>query len=271
MSKHFALRQGVLLMQPTRQMLNSGKGLWDVNKLLLDDVSSEAFHKKSHELVYQPARQGDKPIIQYRTFTKPISRLFGVFPCQLRFKQSKCLWCPFIIDTGAPASFLHEKTLEMLVGGTVKEDVVDGLVAGTVVNMKVNQAVGRQKLAYLNLLGIDFLQEAIDSLPNAMVTLIHEKSVASAVKPIVWVKLLAHGEDPVNPSSSVAFTVLPATNNVDGLKKAVKALIPEKLVGVAVVDLKVYAYDARKGEWKLQNPDADVHSNDIDAVYHVQS
>ena len=139
MSKHFALSQGVLLMQPdffhllmqpTRQMLKSGKGLWDVNKLLLDDVSGETFHK-SHELVYQPASQGDKPIIQYRTFKKPISRLFGLFPCQLKFKKSACLWCPFIIDTGAPASFLHVKTVQMLLGGTVRDDVVDGLVAGT--------------------------------------------------------------------------------------------------------------------------------------------
>ena len=55
---------------------------------------------------------------------------------------------------------------------------------------------------------------------------------------------MSPAEDPTQHSKAVAFRVTPDIPDIDGLKKAVKAKVPEKLVGIASIDLKVYAFDA---------------------------
>ena len=157
----------------------------------------------------------------------------------------------------------------MLLGGTVRDDVVDGLVARTVVNLKVNHATRNQKLADLNLLGIDFLQEAIDSLPKAMVTLIYEKSVASAVKPMVWVQLINVADNPTQRSKSVPFLVTPVIPNIDGLKKAVQKERKDAGQTIDPLTMKVYAHDDATGAWVEVPEDASLVANVKATAYHV--
>ncbi len=75
--------------------------------------------------------------------------------------------------------------------------------------------------------------------------------------------------DPTKPSTATAFRVTPAIPDIDGLKDAVKAKIPEKLVGVASIDLKVYACIG-EGAWaQVTKASATLIPNMEDTSYHV--
>jgi hypothetical protein len=84
----------------------------------------------------------------------------------------------------------------------------------------------------------------------------------------VWVQLLPDTDDATKPSTAVAFEVSPTRNNIDSLKDAVKAKIPEKLVGIASIDLKVYACIA-EGVWAEVDEDAPLRENVKTSAYHV--
>ena len=85
-----------------------------------------------------------------------------------------------------------------------------------------------------------------------------------------WAQLMLPAEDPTLPSKAVAFRVTPAIPDIDGLKKAVKAEVPEKLVGIASIDLKVYAHDATTGKWvEVTEPWAPLAANTGETAYHV--
>ena len=77
-------------------------------------------------------------------------------------------------------------------------------------------------------------------------------------------------EDPTQHSKAVAFRVTPDIPDIDGLKDAVKAKVPEKLVGIASIDLKVYAFDATTGGWvEATEPWAPLTANTGLTPYHV--
>ena len=85
-----------------------------------------------------------------------------------------------------------------------------------------------------------------------------------------WAQLVPPAEDPTQRPKAVAFQVTPAIANIDGLKKAVKAEVPEKLVGIASIDLKVYAHDAAAGGWvEVTKASAPLTPNTEDTAYHV--
>ena len=85
-----------------------------------------------------------------------------------------------------------------------------------------------------------------------------------------WAQLMLPAEDPTQCSKAVAFQVTPVIANIDGLKKAVKAEVPEKLVGIASIDLKVYAHDAATGGWvEATEPWAPLTANTGLTPYHV--
>ena len=85
----------------------------------------------------------------------------------------------------------------------------------------------------------------------------------------MWVRIV-HKDDPTKASKATAFQVTPVIPNIDGLKKAVKAEVPEKLVGIASIDLKVYAHDAAAGAWvDVPKASAPLTSNTEETAYHV--
>ena len=87
--------------------------------------------------------------------------------------------------------------------------------------------------------------------------------------PLFWVKIVP-ADDPTQHSKAVAFQVTPVIANIDGLKDAVKAKVPEKLVGIASIDLKVYAHDAAAGAWvDVPKASAPLTSNTEETAYHV--
>ena len=95
-------------------------------------------------------------------------------------------------------------------------------------------------------------------------------SGAAPQTPQHWAQLLRSDEDPTQHSKAVAFQVTPAIANIDGLKDAVKAKVPEKLVGIASMDLKVYAHDATTGKWMdVPKASASLTSNTEETAYHV--
>ena len=91
----------------------------------------------------------------------------------------------------------------------------------------------------------------------------------ATVTPTFWAQLMLPAEDPTLPSKAVAFRVTPAIADIDGLKKAVKAELPNALKDVDAVMLKVYAHDAT-GAWvEVTEPWAPLTANTGETAYHV--
>ena len=88
--------------------------------------------------------------------------------------------------------------------------------------------------------------------------------------PSFWAQLINISEDATLPSKAVAFRVTPAIPDMDGLKKAVKAEMPNALKDVDAVMLKVYAHDATTGKWvEVPKASASLEPNTEETAYHV--
>eukprot|EP00760_Papus_ankaliazontas_P021451 PhM_4_TR18691/c2_g1_i1/m.98774 len=88
-----------------------------------------------------------------------------------------------------------------------------------------------------------------------------ETLVSGGLSSDFWCQLLSHGEDPTKASSNTAFSVTPTFHNIDGLKDAVLAKLPE-LKEVSPLSLTVYAHDAATGSWKEAEEDSPLVAND---------
>ena len=118
------------------------------------------------------------------------------------------------------------------------------------------------------LLSWDFMLQLIP-LQSRLKALEEGEAERQRACPPVWAQLVLPAEDPTQQSKAVAFQVTPAIANIDGLKKAVKAEVPEKLVGIASIDLKVYAHDDATGAWVEVPEDAPLVANVKATAYHV--
>ena len=86
--------------------------------------------------------------------------------------------------------------------------------------------------------------------------------------PSFWVQLTT--SDPTQQSKAVAFQVTPVIANIDGLKDAVKAKLPNALKDVDAVMLKVYAHDAATGGWvEVMKASTLLAPNEEETAYHV--
>ena len=85
-----------------------------------------------------------------------------------------------------------------------------------------------------------------------------------------WAQLVPPAEDPTQRSKAVAFRVKPDIPDIDGLKKAVKAEMPNALKDVDAVMLKVYAHDAATGGWvEVMKASTLLAPNEEETAYHV--
>ena len=182
--------------------------------------------------------------------------------------HKKCLLVPMLVDTGAPSTYLHTIAVEKFIGHDVLPSSFDVRIGKVQLKAQLNPCCDENVVTgFLNILGMDFL---VDSVPLLLPWLSDELSkVQSRVIPTCWVQLVDSPESAMKPSNATAFEVAPTRNDIDSLKDAVKAKIPEKLVGIASIDLKVYARIA-EGVWEeVPRASTPLTANTEDSAYHV--
>ena len=84
-----------------------------------------------------------------------------------------------------------------------------------------------------------------------------------------WVQLVDSPESAMKPSNATAFKVSPTSNDIDGLKKAVKAEKANALKAVDADTLKVYARIA-EGVWaEVTKASTPLTGKTEETAYHV--
>lgn len=126
--------------------------------VLAQDISPDDFHKSCIPGLYEP-------VVSLKTFGKCHRlyhrRIITSLPCTY---AKKTLLVPFLVDTGAPRTYLHSIALDKFnIDRTTLEHKVH--VNETPLTVLENTCSdGRHVLSHLNVLGMDFLDEAVPDM-----------------------------------------------------------------------------------------------------------
>ena len=187
-------------MNASRHFLRQRKG--PLRGLLLDDVPEKSFH---HDGVNIPWKE-QHAILVCQQFQ---SRLIAELPATHKEQTWRV---PFLIDTGAPDSYMHRKTLEAI--GVKYDNVQDTVrvnVCGVETNVKPHDAKGKARLAYINILGMDFLMVKTSLSGKSFITTMRDHMDAHF-----------HGQTVVVTDGTTTFRVSPKYPQVMDLKLAIK-------------------------------------------------
>jgi hypothetical protein len=173
-----------------------------VDAVLLGDLSGKDIEDIFGAASYADWIEGNQPIVK-STQTHRVVALMPVYTVTAR-KSTRCIGVPFLVDTGSPSTFF-EPTKAVELG----YDVVDYVV---VLEQRVNYVASSGHYSDINMLGSNVLQNTrlIVDYPNKTGSI--ERLMSLTMTTSYWVKY-----------ATAVFKVLPATNDIDSLKDAVKA------------------------------------------------
>ena len=126
--------------------------------VLAQDISPEAFHSNCFAGLYEYPTENFGQC--HKLFNR---RIITALPCTF---AKKTLLVPFLVDTGAPQTYLHTIALNKF---TKEENRVgnawDMHVHQTLLKVTENSTSdGKHVLSHLNVLGMDFLEEVTSDL-----------------------------------------------------------------------------------------------------------
>eukprot|EP00298_Acanthocystis_sp_HF-20_P023177 c31683_g1_i1.p1 GENE.c31683_g1_i1~~c31683_g1_i1.p1 ORF type:complete len:269 (-),score=11.63 c31683_g1_i1:166-972(-) len=129
--------------------------------LLLEDVKSNHFHERSFDYCYFHVFEGDKQFVRDLEW-RYLNRLVGTFSLEI---QGKRLWTPFLVDTGAPYTYISKRIAKEKFG--VQEiDEVNNSISVRLGNKSLFASFApeedRRNLSDLNILGMDVYEKNVE-------------------------------------------------------------------------------------------------------------
>ena len=200
--------------------------------VLLSDLKWSALKEAfPDEKVHKPVKPGEEPMFNITTGQRTLA-LLPVRTVVAR-QKGEFMWVPFLIDTGSPSTFFTHTTIAEL-----------GLGSADHIEIWSDKRVVLRESSHhfddINLLGTDFLVHCdlhIYYTANRVELVVP----ATAALPVaIWVQQRDRSGAPVGP----AFKVSPAVNDVDALKKAIKAELSPKFPTLFAPEITIYAPDA---------------------------
>jgi hypothetical protein len=173
--------------------------------VLLSDLKWQDLAAYFGDLVHQQVNPGEAPKFKISTNRRALALLPVRTVVAMQAKPYQ--WVPFLIDTGAPRTFFTRKTIDAL--SLNSSDHIE------IMSARVNLSVSSHHYDDINVLGTDFLGSCNLHVyyPRGKIEL--EVLDTNDAKPPVWAQQLG--------ADGQAFKVTPTGNDVDALKKAIKA------------------------------------------------
>ena len=128
--------------------------------VLAQDISREDFHVKCLPGLYDPVERNSPFSKCEMLFNR---RIIVSVPCSV---NKKCLRVPMLVDTGAPSTYLHTIAMEKFFDSSQNvPSSFDAYIGNHLVKAQMNTEVDEKRVtAYLNILGMDFLNSAVPEL-----------------------------------------------------------------------------------------------------------
>ena len=184
--------------------------------VLAQDISPDEFHSTCMPGLYEPVSASSPVGKCHKLFNR---RVITALPCTW---NKRTLLVPFLVGTGAPQTYLHTIALDKF------QVLRDGLnvykveVAGIPLRATENfHSDGSSVVSHLNILGMDFLEEATpDLLTYFSERFVEHQSRQQSIP--VWVQECDNSGNRIG----AAFKVSPTSIDVDALKKAILPTAP---------------------------------------------
>ena len=172
--------------------------------VLAQDIDPVKFHTTCLPGLYQPVDITASFSKCHKLFNR---RIIVSAPVEL---GSKCLRVPFLVDTGAPSTYLHSIGVEKFVGCGNPIMSHYSIKVGGVELQADSHDLSTGAVAYLNILGMDFLDDAAPNLLTYFTEAFGKYNGGAVTEYLV------------SDGRGVAFRVTPKHPDVMSLKQAIK-------------------------------------------------